>query len=185
MTVVVPRAALMKCVLLVSPLDRLKVVLEQAALSLRENSDLGNWERAALEGEIALFWAILFYWMGQGQLSLDHAEHAVEVTPKKHEWVRGEAAHPPRISRHSAAAVKRRSAANWGCMSGTSVAEYPVNLFIKVVERLFRLHLLIESFRAVHADAGCFLDGCTDSLRVENREKVHRTFRIHPDVILS
>jgi LuxR family maltose regulon positive regulatory protein len=66
-------------------------LLEQAALVLGENADLTDRERAVLGGEIALLWAILFYHMGQGQLSVENAEHAIEVTPIENEWVYGEA----------------------------------------------------------------------------------------------
>ncbi|MCP4166392.1 MAG: AAA family ATPase [Chloroflexi bacterium] len=66
-------------------------LLELAAALLRDDADLTNKERAILGGEIAGLWAILYYWMGQGQLSLENAEHAVDVTPIEHEWVHGEA----------------------------------------------------------------------------------------------
>jgi len=65
-------------------------ILEQVqALVDQEHTVLTVGERSILEGEMAALRCIPYYWVGQGQLSLDYARLAVEVTPVEHRWVRG------------------------------------------------------------------------------------------------
>jgi LuxR family maltose regulon positive regulatory protein len=65
-------------------------ILEQVQNLIDEkHASLIGDERSILEGEMAALRCIPFYWVGQGQLSLDSARLVVEVTPSEHEWVRG------------------------------------------------------------------------------------------------
>jgi LuxR family maltose regulon positive regulatory protein len=69
--------------------EEIPPLLERVAILLGDDAALTEQDRTVLGGEIAVLQGILFYWMGQGQLSLENTRHAVEVTPTEHEWVRG------------------------------------------------------------------------------------------------
>jgi LuxR family maltose regulon positive regulatory protein len=64
-------------------LDRVEAMLD------RSDSSYGPEERAVLRGEASALRSALDHWFGQGQLCLEHAQYAIEVTPPEHEWVRG------------------------------------------------------------------------------------------------
>jgi LuxR family maltose regulon positive regulatory protein len=66
-------------------LEQIKAILDQGA------PDLSEEEAIVLSGEIATLWSIVHYWMGQGQLSLENAIRAIDVTPPEHAFVLGNA----------------------------------------------------------------------------------------------
>ena len=69
--------------------EEIPPLLGRVAILLGDDAGLTEQDRMVLGGEIAVLQGILFYYMGQGQLSLENTRHAVEVTPTEHEWVRG------------------------------------------------------------------------------------------------
>jgi LuxR family maltose regulon positive regulatory protein len=64
-------------------LEQVKATLDQNILGLNEE------QRLVLAGEVAALWGVAWYWLGQGQICLDHTSHALEVTPPEHAWVVG------------------------------------------------------------------------------------------------
>jgi len=71
-------------------LDELPPILERVKGMLeKEDPALGTEERLQLSGEVAALWSTIFFWAGHGQLCVDNARHALQVTPPEHRWVRG------------------------------------------------------------------------------------------------
>jgi LuxR family maltose regulon positive regulatory protein len=67
-------------------------ILEQVkAMLAQDTPDISREQRAIWGGEAAALWSIIFYWIGQGQSSLDNAIHALEITPPAHAFVIGNA----------------------------------------------------------------------------------------------
>ncbi|HSR34376.1 MAG TPA: LuxR C-terminal-related transcriptional regulator [Anaerolineae bacterium] len=70
--------------------DEVIPVLEQVKATLEQNiSSFDEEQRLVLAGEVAALWGVAWYWLGQGQICLDHTSHALEVTPPEHAWVVG------------------------------------------------------------------------------------------------
>jgi tetratricopeptide (TPR) repeat protein len=64
-------------------LERIQAMLE------KDDSPLSEEQGIILRGEVATVWCCISYWIGQGQLCLENASYALEVTPPEHRSVRG------------------------------------------------------------------------------------------------
>jgi LuxR family maltose regulon positive regulatory protein len=71
-------------------LGEMTQLVERAATMLEgDDTALATRERKVLGGEIAVLRCVPLTWMGQGQPAVELARHAIDVTPTKHDWVRG------------------------------------------------------------------------------------------------